>query len=83
MSDSNSVIVAKLLYNCEACFLEIPDFEVKRGDLVVLETDNGPEIAAISGISSFKPENASIKKIIRKRAEIKIILKYNKILNIH
>jgi cell fate regulator YaaT (PSP1 superfamily) len=66
MSDSNSVIVAKLLYNCETCFLKVPDYEVKRGDLVILETDNGPEIASISGISSFKPENASIKKIIRK-----------------
>ena len=69
MSDSNSVIIAKLLYNCEACFLEVPDFELKRGDLVILETDNGPEIASISGISSCKPDSTSLKKIIRKSNE--------------
>jgi cell fate regulator YaaT (PSP1 superfamily) len=69
MSDSNCAIVAKLLYNCETCFLEIPDFEVIRGDLVVLETDNGPEIASISGISSCKPDNATVKKILRKTSD--------------
>ncbi|KKK95832.1 hypothetical protein LCGC14_2668830, partial [marine sediment metagenome] len=25
MPDTNEVIVAKLRYNCEACFLEVPD----------------------------------------------------------
>jgi len=69
MLDTNSVVVAKLLYNCGTCFLETPDFEVKRGDLVVLETDNGPEIASISGLSRNKPSNTSIKKILRKTTE--------------
>ena len=65
MPDTNSAIVAKLLYNCEACFLEVPDFEIKRGDLIVLETDNGPEIASISGLTQYKPANISKKQIIR------------------
>lgn len=69
MPDTNEVIVAKLQYNCEACFLEVPDFEVKRRDLVVLITDNGPEIASISGLTRCKPDNTSLKKILRKTTE--------------
>jgi cell fate regulator YaaT (PSP1 superfamily) len=69
MPDTNSLVVSKLLYNCEACFFEVPDYDVKRGDLVVLETDNGPEIATISGLTRYKPEKISIKKILRKTTD--------------
>ena len=51
MTDRDGVMVAKLLYNNTTCFLEITDEELKRGALVVVETENGPEIASISGIS--------------------------------
>ncbi len=47
-----TTIIARLLYNNETCFLKIPDFPVARGDLVIVETSNGPEIGLVSGLSS-------------------------------
>jgi len=65
MSEQNGIVVAKLLYNCEVCFLEPPDFHLKRGDHILIETANGPEIALISGISHSVPEEVEEGKIIR------------------
>ncbi len=65
MSEEKKIAVAKVLYNCDVCFLELPDFPVKRGDLIIIETQNGPEIAAISGITHSIPEDIKIGKIIR------------------
>ena len=69
MPDTKSFIVAKLLYNGEAYFLKVPDYDVKRGDLIVFETDNGPEIASVSGLTNYKPDNALVKNILRKTTE--------------
>jgi cell fate regulator YaaT (PSP1 superfamily) len=65
MSEEKVMAVAKVLYNCDVCFLELPDFPVKRGDLIIIETQNGPEIAIISGITHSIPEDTKIGKIIR------------------
>ena len=69
MPDTKSLIVAKLLYSGEAYFIKVPEYDVKRGDLVVFETDNGPEIASIAGLTSFRPDNTPIKNILRKTTE--------------
>jgi cell fate regulator YaaT (PSP1 superfamily) len=65
MDEQKEIIIAKIEYNWEACFLEIPEFPVKRGDKVVIETQNGPEIATVSGITRSTPNGADIGKIIR------------------
>jgi len=65
MSEEKTFVIAKLLYNCEVCYLEIPDFEIKRGDHVLIETQNGPEIALVSGISHKVSGNIQPGKIIR------------------
>lgn len=65
MNEEKVIAVAKVLYNCDVCFLDLPDFPVKRGDLIIIETPNGPEIAAISGITHSIPEDTKIGKIIR------------------
>ena len=65
MPDDKRYIVAKLLYNNETCYCNLPDFEVHRGDLIIIETANGPEIAFVSGIGSLMPEDAEPKTILR------------------
>ena len=65
MADRDGVMVAKLLYNNTTCFLEIPEEELKRGALVVVETENGPEIASIAGISLSLADNVKIMKVLR------------------
>jgi cell fate regulator YaaT (PSP1 superfamily) len=65
MNEEKEIAVAKVLYNCDVCFLDLPDFPVKRGDLIIIETPNGPEIATISGITHSIPEDTKIGKIIR------------------
>ena len=65
MADNSGVAVAKLLYNSTTCFLKVPDFEIEKGYLVVVETENGPEVASISGITLSLPEDVEIGKIIR------------------
>ena len=65
MAEKKKVVVAKLLYNSTTCFLEVPDFEVAKGYLVIIETENGPEVASVSGITCSVPEDTGIGKIIR------------------
>jgi cell fate regulator YaaT (PSP1 superfamily) len=65
MTDKNGVVVARLLYNNATCFLEIPDQELKRGSLIVIETENGPEIASVSGISLSVVEDVKFGKVLR------------------
>ncbi len=69
MTDRKGLVVAKLCYNCEACFLEIPEFEVTRGDQIIIETENGPEVALVSGITHSEPEGVGPGNIIRKSTE--------------
>jgi cell fate regulator YaaT (PSP1 superfamily) len=69
MSEEKKVIIARILYNNETCYLEVPDFTVTRGILYVVETVNGPEIAIISGCSRFLPEDTEIRKILRRCTE--------------
>lgn len=69
MTDQKSMIIAKLCYNCETCFLEIPEFEIKRGDQIIIETENGPEVASVSGVTHLVPEDVKPLKIIRKSTE--------------
>jgi hypothetical protein len=69
MADAKNIIIARLLYNNETCHLEQPDFEVHRGERIVVETSNGPEIAVVSGTSLSDKEDAG--KIIRHCTEEK------------
>jgi len=66
MSEKKIYVVAKLLYNCETCFLDAPDFEIHKGDHIIIETENGPEISCCSGLTSSIPEGVNAGKIIRK-----------------
>lgn len=65
MTDTKGVMVARLLYNNATCFLDIPGDDMKRGTLVVLETENGPEIASVSGISYSIGDDIKISKFLR------------------
>lgn len=65
MSEKN-YIVSRILYNSETCFSEVNTTDLEKGDLIVIETDNGPEIARVSGYSKNIPEGISIRKFIRK-----------------
>lgn len=69
METENFVLVGRILYNNETCSMDIPDFEVTRGDLVVIETPNGPEIVNISGHSCASPPESKRSKIKRKCTE--------------
>ncbi len=69
MTDRKGLVVAKLCYNCETCFLEIPEFEITRGDQIIIETENGPEVAIVSGITHSEPEGVEPGNIIRKSTE--------------
>ncbi len=69
MSAHDSVIVARLLYNCETCYLREPEFPVSRGDLVIVETANGPELAGISGTIDKVSEDAELGTIVRRCTE--------------
>jgi len=64
MSQNRNAVVAKLLYNSQGCFLDVPEFEVARGYLVVIETENGPEVASVSGITCSVPEDVQIGKAL-------------------
>ena len=64
MSDT-SYVVAKLCYNNETCYCNLADFSAKRGDSIIVETSNGPEIATVSGIGQLIPDDAEIINILR------------------
>jgi len=66
MSNNIGIIVAKMVYNCETCYLKSPDFEIKKGDMLIVESSNGPEIAIFCGISFSYPVSLQLGKIIRK-----------------
>ena len=74
MPDTNEVIVAKLLYNCEACFLAVPDFEIKRGECMGLIGHNGAGKSTLLKILNglIKPEKCKI--VIKGRIETLIEL---------
>jgi cell fate regulator YaaT (PSP1 superfamily) len=61
----NSTIVAKLLYNCETVYLTPPNFELKRGDLILIDASNGPEIASVAGVTHGKLDGTQPVKVIR------------------
>ncbi|UCB45754.1 MAG: stage 0 sporulation protein [Spirochaetota bacterium] len=65
MSDDKGLVVAKLIYNNATHFFELPDFEIAKGYLIIIETENGPEIASVSGITYTVPEDVQVGKIIR------------------
>jgi cell fate regulator YaaT (PSP1 superfamily) len=65
MSDNKSLVVAKLIFNNATYFFETPDFDVAKGYLIVIETENGPEVASVSGITYTVPEDIQIGKILR------------------
>jgi cell fate regulator YaaT (PSP1 superfamily) len=70
MSEQNeSIVVAKVLYNCDTIYLTPPPFEVKRGNLIIVETSNGPEIASVSGTTRVKPDGTQLVKILRQCSE--------------
>jgi cell fate regulator YaaT (PSP1 superfamily) len=61
----NSTIVAKLLYNCETVYLTPPNFDLKRGDLILIDASNGPEIASVAGVTHGKLDGTQPVKVIR------------------
>ncbi len=65
MSSVKNLIVARLLYNNETCYLKHPDFDVQRGTLIVIDTNNGPEIAAVSGVSIAEKDEKDIGTVLR------------------
>ncbi len=65
MYDHKGTVIAKVLYNNGVSFLEVPDFKIEKGYLIIIETENGPEIAAVSGITLSKLNDNQIGKIIR------------------
>jgi cell fate regulator YaaT (PSP1 superfamily) len=66
MSDDKHYVISRLLFNNETCYSSMPNFEVSRGELIVIETSNGPEIAAVSGLSRHAAEDADLHKVLRK-----------------
>jgi len=66
---NNSIVVAKILYNCDTIYLAPPPFDVKRGNLIIVETSNGPEIASVSGTIRVKPDGTQLVKILRQCTE--------------
>lgn len=69
MSPQEIVVVARLLYNQETCYLKEPEFPITRGDLVVIETNNGPEIAGVSGTVAGASREGGLGTVIRKCTE--------------
>jgi cell fate regulator YaaT (PSP1 superfamily) len=65
MSEQKGIVIAKLLYNCEVCYLELLDSEISRGTHVLIETQNGPEIALVTGVTQATVEGVNPGKIIR------------------
>jgi cell fate regulator YaaT (PSP1 superfamily) len=66
---NNAIVVAKILYNCDTVYLSSPPFDVKRGNLILVETSNGPEIASVSGTIRAKPDGTQLGKVIRQCTE--------------
>jgi cell fate regulator YaaT (PSP1 superfamily) len=71
----NSTIVAKLLYNCETVYLTSSNLDLKRGDLILVDTSNGPEIASVSGVTHGKSDGIQPVKVIRPCNEDDILKK--------
>jgi len=69
MSENTCYMISRLLYNNETCYSSLPGFEVQRGDFLILETLNGPEIAHMSGTSSRIPEGTELRKLVRQCTE--------------
>lgn len=65
MYDHKGIVIAKVLYNNGVSFLEVPDCKIEKGYLIIIETENGPEIATVSGITLSKSDDNQIGKIIR------------------
>ncbi|HHE04871.1 MAG TPA: hypothetical protein ENL19_02275 [candidate division WOR-3 bacterium] len=55
----------KLLYNHEICFTEVDNIRLLRYQSVVIETDNGPEIAAVLGEVKSEHNGVQIRKFLR------------------
>lgn len=66
MIEQQGILVARLLHNAETCFLKIPRYSLLKGDTIVIETVNGPELAVVSGKMKKMPEGVEIGKIIRR-----------------
>ena len=65
MPENTYYVVAKLHYNNETCYCNPPEFDVHRGDSILIESSNGPEIATVSGTGQLIPEDVELKKILR------------------
>jgi cell fate regulator YaaT (PSP1 superfamily) len=62
---TDSIVIARMLYNNDTCYLQLPDFELERNMMVLVETPNGPEIAQVSGIGHACSQAVKIGKILR------------------
>ncbi len=65
MNEQKEIIIVKIEYNWDVCYLETPEFPVQRGDEVIIDTQNGPEFAIVCGTTHTIPQGADIVKAIR------------------
>jgi len=59
------IYALKLLYNHEICFTEVEDISLYRFQSVVIETDNGHEIASVLGETKLEHNGIQIRKFLR------------------
>ena len=59
------IYALKLLYNHEICFTEVEGISLYRYQSVVIETDNGNEIAAVLGEIKAEHNGIQIRKFVR------------------
>ena len=59
------IYAIRLLYNYEICYTVTENDSLIRGQLIVVETDNGPEIAQVLGKSRLEHDGLQVRKFIR------------------
>ena len=63
--DNLKLYALRLLYNYEICYTEVAGVSLYRNQLIVVETDNGPEIAQVLGESRLEHNGLQVRKFIR------------------
>ena len=69
MSEDKCIVIAKLQYNGDVYYLSLPEYEVTRGTYILIETQNGPEIALVCGVTRASVDGVRPGRIIRIASE--------------
>ncbi len=64
-SEVKRIYALRLLYNYEICYTEVKNITLNRNQLIVIETDNGPEIAQVLGESKLEHDGLQVRNFIR------------------